>query len=368
MKAYIASLTVFMVLVVPFVATASPVLRSGENVSIDAGQMVEGDFYAAGGIVTVSGSILGDLLTAGGSVTINAPIGADATIAGGTVQLHAPVSDDVRIAGGEVTLASEVSGDVVIFGGAVRILSTAHIQGDLIFFGGDLIVEGPIEGSVLGFAESMRFDSFVGGDLSLTATDGVTVGDKAEIQGDLTYRSRNDIVRAANAVVVGEVIAEDFPSKDGSAEPFVISLLMVLFAALVALLVFRKHLTKVVMTVGDSYGKQGLIGLGTLVLTPLVTFILLASVIGMYVGFFLLAAYIGLLIVASVLSGIVFGSHLMKLRTKQLTVSITTVIVGVVGLALVALIPVIGPLVGFVIMLVVLGNLVTRMYREVMSR
>jgi len=366
MKRFIASIALCMIAAVPLFASASPVLRSGEAVSVDSGQMIDGDFYGAGGTVTLSGSILGDALVAGGSVTLNAPIEEDVAIAAGTVQIHAPVADDLRILGGEVTLGSVVEGDVVVFGGVLRILSTAEIHGDLIFFGGDVILDAPIDGSAFIMAESVRVNGFVGGDLELRGSREVTLGDRAEIQGDVVYASRHEIVRAQNAVVVGDVIREEFlTSGGGHIEAVLLSLVIMAFAALVALLVFRRQLSETVQSIGSAYGKQGLVGIGVLVLTPLVAFLLIASVLGMYVGFFLLAFYALLLIISWVLAAVVLGAYLLKFYTKTLEVSAPSVILGVVVLELVSLIPVLGPLFVLILTVIVLGNIVTRLYHNV---
>ncbi|MBX2866652.1 hypothetical protein KTR10_01700 [Candidatus Kaiserbacteria bacterium] len=368
MKQFIASIAVCAMIATPFFASAGPVLRSGETVSVDAGQMIDGDFYGAGGTVTLSGDVLGDALVAGGSVTINAPVDSDVAIAGGTVNIHAPIADDLRVAGGEVKLGSVIQGDVVVFGGVLHVLSTAEIHGDILFFGGDLILEGNTDGSVFSMAENIRVNAFVGGDLDLRASRKVTLGDKADIQGDISYASRHEIVRSQNAVVVGDVVREEFSAPEGGhVEAVVISLLIMVFAALVALLVFRRFLSDTVNTIGDAYGKQGLIGLGVLVLTPVVAFILMASVLGMYIGIFLLIVYAAFLIASWILAGIVLGSYLMRFYTKRLEVSARTVILGIVVFELIALIPVLGPLFVLVFTLIVLGNIATRTYHSVRS-
>ena len=350
----------------PLAASAGPVLRSGESVSVDAGQMIDGDFYGAGGTVTISGTILGDALAAGGSVTVNAPVEHDVTIAGGTVQIHARIADDLRVAGGEVTIASEVGGDVVVFGGVVRILSTAEIKGDLLFFGGDLVVDGPVEGSVFSMSENARINAFVGGDLEVRTSGGVTLGDKATVQGDVVYAARNEMVRAQNAVVVGDVVREEMGMQDGGqVEAVVLSFLVLAFAALVALLVFRTQLTTITQSVRTSYGVHGLIGLGVFALTPLVAMLLMVSLLGVYVGIFLIILYALFLVAAWIMSSVVLGTYLMKLRTKRVEVNIRTVLVGVVAIELIALIPVLGPFLVFLLMLVVLGTMVSLAYHSI---
>src|SRR3989344_5008966 len=146
-----------VILAIPSVALASSVMRTGEAVSVAADQAVEGDFYGLGNDVTVAG---------------------------------------------------EVQGDLVVLAGTLKVLSTAKISGDILFFGTDAEISGEVGKSIFGTSERMRVEGVVSGDIDVK-TGTLTLGERADITGMVKYASSNEIVRAQNARVAGQVIQNE---------------------------------------------------------------------------------------------------------------------------------------------------------------
>lgn len=354
-------------LLIPSFVFAGPILRSGDTVSVEANQVLEGDFYGFGSAVKISGPAEGDVYVGGGSITLNAPVQQDVTAVGGVVQLHGTVGDDVRIIGGEVVIAESVAGDVVVLGGTVNILSTATIEGDLLFYGNKLTIGGSVNGSVTGKAEEVRINTTVSGDVRITAARTLTLGEQAEILGNLEYTSAADLARAQGAVVVGDIQKrEPKAERELTAYSIVVPVLILLFAALTGFLLFKRHLEPIVKDTVVSYGMYGIIGLAAFFAIPFVSFILIASVLGMIVGFFLLFTYFLLLIGALVLAGIMIGSLVMRIFTKRVQVTIATVMLGTALLVILPFIPFAGPLALFAMVVISLGALLYLIYRGVL--
>ena len=327
------------VLLIPAIAVASPVVRSGDTVAVDQNQTVEGDFYGFGGVTTISGAINGDAYLFSGSVTTNATVSEDVTAIGGTIQIHEAIADDLRVVGGDVTVASRIGGDVAVFGGVLRILSTAEVEGDILFFGGELIIEGPVQGSIFGSGKEIRVNATVGGDIDVRSGGSLTLGDRASVQ---------------------EMVEKD----EGSLGMFIIPILMGLFVSFTAYLLFRARLLSVVRSMQISYGMQGLVGLAIFAGMPFVALILMVSVLGLFVGVFLLATYVALLVSAWVMAGIAVGTYVMQFFTKRQEVTMVTVAVGTILLELVTFVPLIGPLFAFVAVLISLGALGLKIHRR----
>ena len=350
---------------VPMLAFASPVIRSGESVTLGQDQKVAGDFYAVGGSIALSGEVEGDAYLAGGVATLNAPIGADAAVIAGTVQVHAPIGDDLRVVAGEVTLADTINGDVMVFGGSLHILSTAKVEGDIIFFGGELTVEGPVTGSLYGTAENIRVDAAVRGNIEVTAQNELVLGDRASIDGYVTYTSGHDIVRAQNAVVVGAIQKETIALKEAaSPEAFLVPLFSLLFAAFTVYLLARKRLPQLIQSTSKRYGFNGVLGLAVLGGVPFVVVILSISVLGLMVGMFLLAVYAALVLFSFVVGSMVLGVWITKLLLKKNEISAMAVAIGVVVFQILLLIPYLGFLIVLAIVSIVLGSIVFQLYRR----
>jgi cytoskeletal protein CcmA (bactofilin family)/uncharacterized membrane protein len=350
-------------------ADAGPIIRSGEVVSVDASQVLKGDFYGFSPTVSLSGQAEDDAYIVGGTITINAPVGKDLTIVGGTTQVHGDVGDDLRVVGGDVVVANAVKGDVVVLGGTLSILSTAVIEGDVIFMGGELTVEGVVNGSIHGTAEKARINATVEGDVSLTAETRVALGDKAIISGNVTYTSREDIVRAQNAQISGTVRKVETPLEgtQNFLKMYVLAVCVLAFAALSVYFIARRRLQVLVERSSRNFGISGLVGLGMFLMIPFVGGVLFVSVIGGILGVLLVALYLLLLILAFVLTGAMLGHSIQKFITKKGEISLSTVFFGTVLFSFMMFVPYVGGLFALACFVVTLGGLGLTLYHMLRS-
>lgn len=353
--------TILTCILVPYAAQAA-VLRTGEDVSVTNEQEVHDDFYAAAEQVSSSGDIKGDFYAAAGSFTNNGSVDGDVVVIGGTVDLHAAVTDDVRIVGGEAVIAGPVAGDVVMVGGMLEILSTASVGGDVLFYGGDLKVLGAVEGSVLGGAEKMRIDAPVGGGIEVT-TAFLTLGDRAEVLGDVSYTSPNELVRSQNAIVVGEVVKNSAPPVEVSYDNLIMTFVIVLFTALVLQLLLRPQLRKLAFVWTESTGVSGLVGVGVMILTPLAFVLALVSVLGAFLGVLLLLSFLLLVLFSCALMSIAVGTLISDLTQKNKEPNVLFTVLGAATLQAVLLLPILGVVLVLMAFLVTLGGIVLYLYR-----
>ncbi|MFZ2252973.1 MAG: hypothetical protein WAW13_02225 [Minisyncoccia bacterium] len=360
---------IILAVCVPVFVHAGPILRSGESVSIDASQILKGDFYGFAPTVTISGPAENDVLIGGGTVTINAPVTEDLTVMGGVVQVHGDVGGDLRIVGGEVTLAKAVKGDVVVVGGTLTVLSTASIEGDVLFMGGSLVVEGAVMGGIHANAETVRINSEIGGDVSLRVKTSFTAGDNANMLGNVQYESVAEIVRAQDATIVGTVRRIETVQEVGINifKQLILDIVLMFFAVLTVYLTLRKYVEQVVGISMRAPGVSGLVGLGMFILLPFVSMLLLVSVLGSPIGVILFALYVILSIFAVLGAAILCGVYVQKLLMKKSNVSFSTVILGLVSFCLLMFVPVIGWFVIFGLVMVVLGGLSTALYQAIRS-
>lgn len=361
-------LSICTAVLLPVVVHAGPILRSGETISIDATQALEGDFYGMAQKVSISGAAAHDVYVGGLNVTINAPVAEDLSVVGGTVQIHGPVGDDVRILGGEITIGDRVGGDVVVYGGTLHILSTAHIEGELIFYGESLLVEGDVNGSVHGFSKKARIDAVVEGDITYTVTETLTLGENAHILGTITHEGRNTLSRAQGAVVEGDIYHNQVSAAQQSTrpiEPLLFLLGILVFAALTLYFLGRQYIVRNATTPVREWGKHGLLGLLILIAVPFVSFILMVSVIGVFVGLLLLFAYLAALILSVVFVAIAFGYYVQKFISKNMTIGLQTLFIGPLTFVVVLFIPVLGPLFVFAATMIMLGGLGRQAFRGI---
>ncbi len=352
---------------VPASADAGPIIRSGETISVDASQVLTGDFYGLAGIVTISGEAREDAYVAGGTVTVNAPVAGDLTVAGGSVQVHGVVGDDVRVVGGDVTIAESVKGDVVMVGGLLTILSTATVEGDVIFLGGEAVLEGNVNGSVHGKAERARINGKVGGDITITTGTLLTLGDNADVEGGITYESRNDLVRAQDARVGGDIRKVGMlPVAEGNLlRTYLTGVIILAFAVFSVYFIARSRFTSLVHAAVENPGLSGLVGLGILFMTPFTASVFLVSIIGSLLGAVILAAYLLVVMLAVVLSGAVLGFLARRALLKKSEITLGGTLFGTALFAALGLVPYVGGLLVLASVSVTLGALGTALYRGI---
>lgn len=371
MNKYIVSVACCVLVFIPGMVSAGPIIRTGETVSVDNAQSLKGDFYGFGSSVIVSGQAEDDVYVAGGSVTINAPIQQDLTVLGGVVQVHGDIGDDVRIIGGDVTIAKPVKGDVVMFGDTLTILSTARIEGDILFMGGKLTIDGDVVGGVHGTVDEVRINSEVGGDISLGVARHFSIGDNAHLLSDTVYESAYDVVRAQDAVVDGDMRRVEVGASTHTAitlsQILLIEVGILLFASLGLYFVARRYTVSIGKRAHTRFGMYGLVGIGMLVTTPFLAILLCATVLGLFAGVVMLFGYILTLLLAFLLTPVCLGYVLQKLILRHEGITAYTVVGGVVALCLLPLIPYIGGLILFSFVMITLGTLGMAIYHKVRS-
>jgi cytoskeletal protein CcmA (bactofilin family) len=153
---------------------ASDKLRTGNTVTIAAGETVSHDVYAFAGTVRVDGTVDGDLVASGGLVDVAGTVTGDVLAAGGSVNIAGTVGGDTRIAGGTLSVGGAIKEDLAAVGGRLTVTSSGTVGGDLIAGTGQLTIDGAVTGNVLARTGTYSKAGTIGGteDVTLTGRDG----------------------------------------------------------------------------------------------------------------------------------------------------------------------------------------------------
>ncbi|MES2966155.1 MAG: polymer-forming cytoskeletal protein [Patescibacteria group bacterium] len=346
---------------------ANTVVRSGETVTLAENQSIEGSFYVVGGTVALAGKVTGDTMVIGGNVTIGGEVTEDLAVLAGTVNIQSPVKEDVRIIAGQVTITENIDGNLVVVGGKVNISSKATIKGDVLFYGGELIVEGAIDGKLLGSSESVRVDGPVKGGIDVSVHT-LTLGEQANVTGDIAYTSDREVVRAPGATISGALVKNDVTveaDNNQALRSLAIAFLVSLFATLSFYLMFRRHIETFARTVRTGVFVKTAIGFVCVFMAPLLITILLVSILGFLVGLIVLCAFALILTLALPLLAVTAGSHIAQLYSKKPTISIPDLILGAVAISLCLVIPLLGYAVFAWLYMLTVGTLIQSFYTRI---
>ncbi|HET9198757.1 MAG TPA: hypothetical protein VFN92_10950 [Solirubrobacterales bacterium] len=248
--------------------------------------------------------------------------------AGAPAQISSQEKDAIVVISGDVSVPHGESVDgVVVVSGDVRL--AGHVDGDVVLVSGDALVSGRIDGSLV----------TIGGQARLLPS--------AFVGGNVHYGDERPVV-AGSAIVRGDVSREDgLDALD--LLPF-ISLFLLWLAIGVSMAVLGSLLLLISPRAADAVearsreriGPLIAIGIAIAIALPVAGAIAAVTVVGLPLGFVILLALAPLWAVAYCVSAWVLGRRLVKAPRNR----ILAFLAGLAILRALALVPVLGLLVG----------------------
>ena len=373
---FVAGFSVYMgAIFIPLLAQGAVFNVAEEQYSLSNDSVITENLYVASQKLFLRGNVEKDVLGAASEARFSGVVGKDISVLGGKVFVTGPVGDDLRIIAGELTVSSFVGGDFLALGGLVIVEEEAHIGGEVALAGGEIRFGGVAERDAKFIAERVYITGDISGNVSVSAKELVVVPG-VFIGGTLTYPQSTRVSISPEANIVGDIVVT------GRSEMAEGSILMSLLA-FVGFFVITEVLVKLVsalvlywkfrpFTIGlsevafSSLGQYTLWGLSSLILVPLISFLLIMSFVGWMLGLLLLFFYGILVIVSFVYAGILFGAILSKIALKEISLDWRWILLGVLSLELTLLVPIVGWVLYLFLFLVSLGTLSAMIYRKVL--
>jgi cytoskeletal protein CcmA (bactofilin family) len=327
-------------------------LRTGNTVTIAAGETVSNDLYAFAGTVRVDGTIDGDLVASGGLVDVTGTVTGDVLAAGGSVNITGTVGGDARIAGGTLTVGGAIKEDLLATGGQLTVTSSGTVGEDLIAGTGQLTIDGAVAGNVLARTGTYSKAGTIGGteDVTLTGRDGQPVQPG---QPGATPTATQQVIDAVRhflvVVLIGAVLIWFAPRA---------------YARMKAALQERP-------LPAAGWGIVAILGFVVLLIVVLIAMILLAIALGLLgfsdlVGIDILGGIVAILgaslvfavvagYVADALVGVVLASLVMRGENPSRWRELAVLAVGAAVVVLLSSLPIVGPWIKLVVILLGLG-------------
>ncbi len=205
--------------------------RTGEDVVIAAGEVIEDDLYVSAATFTLDGTVKGDLAVAAQTITINGTVEGDLMAAGQAVIINGTVMDDVRISGATLFVGegASIGDDLLSAGYSLETRSGSAVGGSLAFAGGQALLAGDVSHNVFAATGGLELRGKVGGNVKAevgeaqaaggpppsmfmpptgvampTVNPGLTIDPAARIGGNLEYTQTKDL-SIPGGVVTGRV-------------------------------------------------------------------------------------------------------------------------------------------------------------------
>ncbi|MFW6152873.1 MAG: bactofilin family protein [Halobacteriota archaeon] len=302
--------------------------RAGGTVTVAADETVD-DLTVFGGTVVIDGTVEGDLTVFAGTVHVNGEVTGSLNAVGGTIDIDGTVGEGIQVAAGTVTIGSDA------------------IVGSISAGGGTITVDGR-----------------VWGDVNVGAGT-ITLGERSVIDGDLVYGG--DLERDDGATVHGEVREQtvfvwrsvwDVGLFDWIST--IVFLVMHLILGAMLLVIAPRFSRSVAESVRRDPLRNGVYGLATIVLVPLVLIGLMITIVAIPLA---LAGVLLFLVLYWV--GLVYGRYAVGewlLALADVDERWLALVVGVVVIGVVAQVPWIGGLISLAVTLLGLGALLESLW------
>lgn len=361
---------IFLLLIlvlIPLSALKAAGTKSGETIYIPKEEIVSGNLYAAGGSITVDGTISGDLIVAAQSITVNGRVEGDIIAASQDITVNGDVGGNVRVAGNTLTINGAVARNVNAFGANVVFGSNSRIGWDAYVAAGSLFTRGIIDGGLGGYAGQALVTGKIGKNINLKlngkSSQKLTVASGAIVNGDINYTSKTAASISPEASVAGNV-QQKTPETTAKNNlwPWLWGRLFAIFAAIAVGLVMttigKKSIYKVITLIEARPGKALIPGLLITFVIPPLALVLMFTVIGIPLALILGALWLIALYAAKIITAILVGAWLMKKISKKDSLSLTwSLVLGVIICYLLFSIPFVGWLLGLIAAWLGLGGL-----------
>lgn len=366
-------LACLVLLLLPFAASAYSI-KTADSVYVPKTETIEGNLYAAGANVTVEGKVNGDVICAGQSINISGEVAGDVICAGQSVNITGNVGGSVRAVGNSINLSGKISRNAMAFGASILSAGGSSIGWDMLAVGAFAQIAGNIGGDLYGSLGQATISGQIGKNVNLyfgqqnkkTNSPVLTIADTARINGDVKYKSDKNADIAAGAVIKGETI-HNLPAVIAHKSDFsrsawwwgkLISIFSAWVIGLVLISFWRDTIIKItdlmLTKINASFGW----GILVLLLTPIITVILLITIIGIPLSFILIALWLISLYLSKILVGILVGRSLLNnFWAKQKDSLILAMIIGIVITHLIFALPFIGWLIALLAVLWGLGGI-----------
>ncbi|MFC1931346.1 hypothetical protein ACFLXJ_04030 [Chloroflexota bacterium] len=348
-------------------------VREGETVTVASGEVVNDDLYIAGGDIVIDGTVNGDVFAVGRSITINGRVNGGISFGGQTATINGEITNGFRFGGQSIIVNGRIGRDLVVGGSQLSVSSTGQIDDDLVFGAATVQADGSIGGSILGAGSEVTLTNNVGGDITLSV-DRLTITSGADIQGDIQYTSPNEASIQPGAIISGDIshLIPERPEKEGVTKGIlagiagaaiwkILSFVMIFIIGIILILITQKRMALMQIAIQKSPWQT--LGWGALILiaTPIAAVIVMITVIGLPLGIISLLLWGIVLYLSQIPVALLLGRLIIR-QNREL--DSTGLMIGALALGLLVLfvlrvIPVIGWIVGLLIIVFGLGTLIT---------
>jgi anti-sigma factor RsiW len=361
-----ALLTLAVVLGLATPSYALETRTAKETVTVAAGQTLDDTLFAAGDTVLIDGVVTGNVFAFARRVAVKGTVKGDLICFAQTVDVQGTVGGTVYSFSQWIHTAGHVAGSSVNFGQSVVTYSGARVDGDLISFGSDALVDGVVGRDAWMAGARMDVGGNVGRNLSARG-DQVTLMAPARVGGNFdAYVTAKERVHVdAGATVAGKSETHLRPAPVSSYRQFRFyrgQAIWLAAALIIGLLMYGLFPGVFAFRADTAVAVLRSLGVGFLVLvaTPIAAILVAITIIGLPLGLISLGLWLLGLYLAKIFVAAWVGQGLKEAPAGKAGQFVLALLLGLVIVFVAVNLPYVGALLRFLIWLMGLGVLFSR--------
>lgn len=341
---FILTILLILLFVMP---GAGLVLKTGKDIFVGPEEIIDDDLIVMGQTVKIQGIVNGDVFAFAREVEIENVVNGSIYTGCAEVNIKTKNCRSIWAFCGSLKTEGNIENNLLFFGGTLKTANTNLVKKDIIAFGGEIDINGGVQGKVKGKMGELNLNGKIQGvDVETKET---YVNSNATIMEDFIVRSKNEPVIDSNARILGKTEYKNIEEKTKKPKRLFPGLFKTIFfiskviigIILIALLMPYIKMTNEILKV-STYKSLG-IGFLTIIVIPVAVVITIISIIGIPIGIFGLFVFLTLVYVSGIVFAAGFGEWIIKLIRKESTPSpIISFILGFIIITLIFLIPYLG--------------------------
>jgi len=351
--------------------------QDSDVVTIAEGETIDDTLLMGGDTLLVKGKVTGDLFAAGQRIEIDGVVEGNVIAFAETVTVRGSVGGVLVSAASSVDVEGAVlGGDFWAAGDNLSIDGASQINRNAVMAGSRLVVAGSIGKDLSTFSEVVELSGSLGEDLEAFGSQ-IRLLDGAKIAGSARLRveSEDSLQQAAGVVIGGDLEFLDLPDRHVASNRYLDikfylwQLARILSAVLVGLvLIWLFPAVRTLAVGGGMEGvKAGFIGLATLIVIPLAAGLVAFTLVGIPLSVAAMVAWMLLVYLGKIVVGLFVGSSLLDGTDREGSAPLI-LLLGITLVIVIANLPWLGGLFGFLFTVLGAGLIVQRLYESLPSR
>ena len=340
--------------------------------AINTNVQAKESFYQADDNLSVEGKFDGTVFFGGDTVFTNSQIKGVAFVAGNNVEISGETEYGF-MAGNSLKITGKVNNDLFAAGSNITINDKASIERDAYLAASTISISDATVGRdiKMSAATVTLSDVTIKGDVYISATT-INLEDNVVIEGTLSYNETaiingikdNSIAKVDTYEVENTEAATLASNIKGKLFSIVSGFIILLIMYLAFPKLFKKIDEKIEDNKVSNYFSKIGIGFIGLIMIPIISIISICTIIGMPIGFVLLASYVMSLYFGTLITAYIVGNKLYTLGLKKEYNFYTVSFFGLIVMSVLGLIPFVSGIVGFFGLLFGLGMIICLFIRD----